>query len=171
MDTNYADKKENDGYTLLSNFNKLLKLNELGRTPQKTTYDASGYTSIGDEVEIEIKIRDFNVLNDMTLSGNTNGKSYTADTIYIESHKIADMLLDYVCDGKIPLYINFMNDGYIYVYNISKLKHRPQKQCKRIYSKLYQGFELGKRQALSLDDAYIYKNENDTYKLIRRPIL
>ena len=104
-------------------------------------------------------------MNDFILSGET----YTADTLYIEAHKAGDLFLDYICDEKIPIYINFLNDDIVILYNLSRLKHRPTEVAKRIHSKLYQGFELAKREELSLEDAWIYKKENNVYKLIKRP--
>lgn len=165
MNQIYARESEDKVYELLKHFNSFLGLNNLGRYAEKHTTDASGTTADGKIVNIELKQRNLTVLKDLTISGT----NYTADTVYIESHKVADMLLDYVCYGMIPLYINFLNDGYVVVYNLSTLKHRPAKVAKIIYSKLYQGFEMAKREELILEDAYIYKRENNEYKLIHRP--
>lgn len=170
MDGEYALKKEQNDYILLEDFNSALKLIELGKCPDKYTTDASGYTTDGRLINIELKQRN-QTLSGLTLSGtaSTTNAIYTANTIYIESHKVADMLLDYLCDGKVPLYINFLNDGYVVLYNLSQLKHRPKKVTKKIYSKLYQGFELAKREELLLEDAWIYKKENNVYKLCHKP--
>ena len=170
MNQDYALKKEKNDYYLMEEFNKVLKLIELGQTPEKHTTDASGYTTDGRFVNIELKQRN-QTLSGLTLIGisSKTGNQYTADTIYIESHKIADLLLDYTIDDKIPLYINFLNDGYVVLYNISTLKHRPTKVAKKIWSELYQGFELAKRQELQLSDAWIYRKNNDTYKLVHKP--
>lgn len=165
MDKDYALKKEEEGYILLEDFNdKVLKLQELGRTKEKSTTDASGKT-IDMEVNIEIKKRELTLQDDFSVSGD----SFTADTLFIEGHKAADMLLDYVCDSLIPLYVNFLNNGVVIVYNLSRLKHRPRKTSRKIWSRLYQGFELAKRQELQILDAWIYKKENDSYKLIHKP--
>ena len=155
MNIEYGMINEENDYELLQDFNSVLKLNELGKTPEKYTTDASGYTTDGRYINIELKRRNINI--------------NTYKTLYIETHKAGDMLLDYVCEKKIPLYINFLNDGYVVVYNLSELKHRPKKICKRIESKLYQGFELAKRQELIIDDAFIYKKNNNTYKLVHKP--
>ena len=80
-----------------------------------------------------------------------------------------DMLLDYVTLDYVPLYINFLQDGHVIVFNLAKLKHRPETVCKYIKSKLYDGFELAKRQMLNMGDAYIYKLKNNEYKLISKP--
>lgn len=153
--TDFALKKEENDYILMEDFNKVLKLRELGKCPQNDVTDCSGYTEDGRYVSIELKER--NICID------------TYDSIFIETHKCGDMLLDYVIEGKIPLYINFLNNGYVVLYNLARLRHRPKKVAKRIYSELYQGFELAKREELPLEDAFIYKKENDAYKLVRKP--
>ena len=40
---------------------------------------------------------------------------------------------------------------------------------KKIWSELYQALELAKREELSLEDAWIYKKEDNVYKLIHKP--
>lgn len=164
MNRDYAFKKEDEDYILLKDFNKVLKLSDLGQTPKYSTSDASG-TSLNRYINIELKRRNQTLTKDFKISGET----YTADTVYLESHKAGDMLLDFVCEDKIPLYINFLNDGYVLLFNLSKLKHRPKKVCKKIYSKLYQGFELAKREELLVSDAWIYQRINNKYKLIQKP--
>ena len=170
MNTLFAEKKEAKDYILLEEFNSFLGLKDLGRCPEKHTSDASGITSTCEIANIELKSRNQTLTEDLIISGITKeGRSYTASTIFIEAHKAGDLLLDYICEGKIPLYINFLNDGYVVVYNLSRLRHRPKKIGKKIWSELYQGFELAKREELQLQDAYIYKLENNEYKLIQKP--
>lgn len=154
MNENYAITSEQQDYEKLRDFNKLLKIRELGKRPDKDTTDASGYTQDGQELNIELKSRYIGI--------------NTYKTIYIESHKVADMLLDYTIDKKIPLYINFLNDDYVVVFNLAKLRHRPRKTNKRIWSELYQAFEMAKREELRLEDAWIYQKQNDKYVLIKK---
>lgn len=169
MNQGYALNSETNDYILLEDFNKVLKLIELGRCPDKYTTDASGYTTDGRYLNIELKKRN-QTLSGLTLIGTSrNDKTYTANTIYIEAHKVGDMLLDYIIEKKIPLYINFLNDDYVVVYNLAELKHRPNKVAKRIWSELYQGFELAKREELRIEDGWIYQRINDKYKLIHEP--
>ena len=169
MDNKFASMKEDEDYALMEDFNAYLNLQDLGRCMEKHTTDASGYTTDGRSVNIELKRRNQTLTSDGRISGlTTESKPYTADTMYIEAHKVGDMLLDYVCEDKIPMYINFLNDGYVVIFNLSRLSRRPTKVGRRIYSKLYQGFELAKREELSMDDAWIYKKENNGYKMIRR---
>ena len=154
MNEQYANTSEQHDYEKLQDFNKFLKLKELGKRPVKDTTDASGFTADGHEVNIELKSRNIGI--------------NTFKTIYIESHKVADMLLDYNIDHKIPLYINFLNDDYVVVFNLAKLRHRPRKVNKRIWSELYQAFEMAKREELRLEDAWIYQKQNDKYLLIKK---
>lgn len=156
MNSEYGLKNEEKDYILLEEFNeKVLKLNKLGQTPKHHHSDASGLTKSGTYINLELKHRNINI--------------NTYPTIYIESHKVADILLDYICNGKIPLYVNFLADGHVIVFNLAKLKHRPSTVCKYIKSQLYDSFELAKRQELNMRDAYIYELKNNEYKLIKRP--
>lgn len=154
MNEQYANTSEQQDYEKLQDLNRLLKIRELGKRPDKDTTDASGYTQDGQEVNIELKTRNIGIS--------------TYKTIYIENHKVADMLLDYTIDHKIPLYINFLNDDYVVVFNLAKLRHRPRKVNKRIWSELYQAFEMAKREELRLEDAWIYQKQNDKYLLIKK---
>lgn len=172
-DKKYAEKQENEGYSKLVDFNNYLHLEELGRVEDCKWSDASGYTTDGMLLNIENKVRNQYLLKDeegYKISGTTKENSpYIASTIYIETHKAGDMLLDYVCEGKMPLYINYLNDDVVVVYNLTRLNKRPKKSHLRVYSKLYQGTEIADREELSLTDAYIYQKINGTYKLISRP--
>lgn len=154
MNQQYADTNELNDFALLQDFNKKLKIKELGRTPDKSSTDASGYTKDDQYVNIELKRRFVDV-----------GKY---KTIIIEGHKYLSLLKGFVYSNKIPLYINFMNDGYIILFNLSKLKEEPNERKYKIWSELYQGFEISSRFELSINDAWIYKKENDKYILIQK---
>ena len=170
MNQDFANSMEDTDFQLLQDFNKkVLKLEELGRTAHKHYTDASGITTDGRSLNIELKYRVMNYDNLAISASTTQGNSYTADTLYIEAHKCGDLLLDYICNKQIPLYINFLSDDTVILYNLTTLKNRPKKVTKKIYSKLYQGFELAEREELKLDDAWIYKKENNKYKLIHKP--
>lgn len=171
MNKEFAKENEKSDFELLTQFNDYLKLVELGQCPEKWHSDASGYTRDGRYINIELKQRNQVLLKNLTISGCTKeGKSYTGRTIYAEAHKCGDMLLDYCCEQKEPLYINFLLNDVVIVFNLAKLRYRPTKVSKRIYSSLYEGFELAKREELLLEDAFIYKkDENNEYKLIHRP--
>lgn len=168
IDRQYGWDFEDLGYSKLEELNEKLRLENLGRTPKNwPSGDASGTSFIGD-VNIEIKVRDLNIDPDtLTFTGHTGEKQYTGNTLYIETHKIGDMLLDYVCDGKIPLYVNFLNDGYVVIYNLKNLKSRPNGVVKRIYSNLYKSYENARRIELPLTEAYIYRKEDKQWRTIK----
>ena len=163
----YSSHFEDKGYALLEDFNNaFLHLQGLGRTPYSHTTDASGYTTDGRYMNIELKIRRQR-LDEQSLT--ISADSYTADTIFIETHKVGDMLLDYLTLHQEPLYVNFLEDGIVVVYNLSRLSSRPRKTVKKIYSNLYKAYELAKREELPIKEAYIYKRCGYAYKLIHKP--
>lgn len=173
--TDFAKNEEKRDYELMVDFNSILGLRELGRTPEKHTTDASGYTTDGRYLNIELKSRNMRLLNGGTkvlgTSTSKDGRTYhyTADTLYIEAHKAGDMYLDYQIKDEIPMYINFLEDDVVVVFNLTRLKKRPKTIIKKIWSELYQAFELAKRELLSLDDAWIYQKINNEYRLIKKP--
>lgn len=170
MNREYANELEKTDFELFQDFNNYLKLLDLGQCPYEHHSDASGLTRDGRHVDAELKFRNQVLLDDLkTISGSTkNGRTYTASTIFIEGHKIADMLLDYVCLNREQLYVNFLNDDVIILFNVAKLKHRPNKVVKKIYSELYQSIELAKRQELDMRDAWIYKKINNEWVMVKR---
>lgn len=127
--------------------------------PRNYFCDFSG-TCKGHNVNIEVKIRNLNLLPDGRISGATkSGKEYIEDTIFIEDHKACDLIFEYIANGTEPLYFNFLNDGYVALFNLKKLTKRP-KEHKRlsIESKGYQKMEIGSREGLYIKDAAIYKD-------------
>lgn len=177
MDKEYFKKSEVNGWDLLEKFNdatgifdeiKNSSFNESGTT--KESIDGTGYTitKFGDTKywNIEVKTRNLNLMENGQISGCTDkGHVYMDDTIFIESHKAADLLLDNI-NGLIPLYINFLSDGHVVIYNLNNLKKRPKKTGNlNIKSKGYGKIEIAKRQGLYISDAAIY---DKNYKLIKR---
>lgn len=161
MNREFAYGMEDKGYELLKQFNKFLHIQQLVRTPRNyQACDASGYTTDGTPIVIEIKVRNQKYDGDKVI-----GKNYTADTIYIEDHKVGSMLLEHVVNKSIPLYVNFLDDAII-VYNLAKLSKRPNITSQKIKSKLYEGIEICKRVELPLDEAYVY---NNNFELIQKP--
>lgn len=154
MNQQYADTNEVNDFALLQDFNSKLHIKELGRTPEKCSTDASGYTKDNQYINIELKRRFVDV------------NRYK--TIIIEGHKYLSLLKGFVYSNKIPLYINFMNGGYIILFNLSKLSEEPTERKYKIWSELYQGFEISSRFELPLKDAWIYKKEKNKYILIQK---
>lgn len=172
-DTDYAEKQETEGYKRLVDFNSHLHLENLGRIYGCKWSDASGYTTDGRLLNIENKVRNQYLLIDengnFKVSGTSKNGAYIVDTLFIETHKAGDLYIDYFCEGKIPMYINYLEEDYVVVYNLTRLRKRPEKTYLRPFSKLYNAFEVADREELALTDAYIYKKENNKYICIYRP--
>lgn len=166
MDNKFIEEKENKDWNLLKEFNEASNyFTELIQREKYATSDASGRTFDGRAFGIELKSRNQVLMNDGRLSGQTyDGNTYTADTIFIEAHKLASLLCDYNVKGDEPLYINFLDDGCIVLYNLSKLTSVPKKKHLTIKSKGYNREEGEYRFELPLKDAAIFKNN----KLLKR---
>ena len=165
MSNRYAADKEQDDFNKLTAFNKKLKLKNLKQTDVGHYCDATGEYN-NKQINIELKSRNQNLIrNNNKLQIKGVEKDYVDNTLFIESHKIADMLVDYIINKSVPLYINFLNNCTI-VFNLSKLTHKPIKKHIRAFSKWKESFEIQDRLALYLYDAYIYDDNN---KLIYKP--
>lgn len=164
MNNNYFNVNEDRDYLMMVDLNSKLNLTELGQTPCYSHYDASGKTSYGEIVTIELKNRKQNYID-----GKLSGTTYTADTMMIEAHKASTLLFEHVIHGYIPLYINFTNNGTVaIVFNLTKLKEIPTKRnYNTITSKGYERTENGDRLLLPLSDAYIYKKINDKWVSVK----
>lgn len=169
MNRKYATDKEQTGYQKLLDFNQLLKLKDLQQTIEGDYRDATGITTTTNQkVNVENKIRNQTLFysdGKPYISGLTSSNQpYSGDSIYIEAHKLADLLMDWITLDFIPLFINYLSDDIVVVFNLSKLKNRPKSRHLRIYSSLYQSYEEADRLELSLNDAFIYKkSENNKY--------
>lgn len=161
----YAQQYELNDFNKLTAFNKKLKLKNLKQTDVGHYCDATGEYN-NKQINIELKSRNQNlVINNNKLQIKGVEKDYVDNTLFIESHKIADLLVDYVVNKTVPLYVNFLNNCTI-VFNLSKLTHKPIKKHIRAFSKWKESFEIQDRLALYLYDAYIYDYNN---KLIYKP--
>ena len=150
MNTKYAERHEADDFEMLKELNSLLKIDELGRTPNGYYTDASGYTK-GRYVEIELKRRYINV--------------DTYKTIIIEPYK-----MQYANENKdtIQLYVNFTNDNHAIVFNLHRIGNATKTEYD-IPSKLYERTKTSNRYNLPMYNAWIYKkDENNKYKLIQK---
>ena len=168
MNRKYANEKEQTGYQKLLDFNQLLRLKDLTQTTEGDYRDATGITTNNQKINIENKIRNQTLFyqdGKPYISGLTSSNSpYSADTIYIEAHKASDLLMDWITLDYIPLFVNYLRDNIVVVFNLSKLKTRPKSRHLRIYSSLYQSYQEADRLELSLSDAFIYnKAENNRY--------
>lgn len=170
MDKEFFEESEKKCWENLEKFNNEYHIfTDIDRTVKLHPTDGTGYTlnKLGERrnFNIELKNRNLILLEDGNISGLTeSGKPYSGDTIMIESHKVADLLLDNII-GLEPLYINFLQDGSVFIFNLNKLTKRPYKSnTQNIKSKGYGKFEMAKRQYLYIVDAAVYKDG----KLIKR---
>lgn len=170
MNKEYFDEKENCCYNKLKDFNSnKLHLSILGETPKKHWTDASGYTAASRYLNFELKDRNQEIRQkengEYYIHGWTEqGKEYDCDGIYIEQHKVCSMMLDYIVYGYEPIYVNFLKNGVI-VYNLAKLKNRPEPFKQKIHSKGYGKMEIGTRENLNIKDATIYDLNYNILKL------
>lgn len=164
MNKNYFDTNESNDMKLLYDFNLHTNLFS-GLNPSEYSHfsDATAYTisRLGEERKFNIEIKKRNAV--LLKSGKVSGATFVDDNIIIESHKACDLLFDNI-NGYEPLYINFLDNNVVVIYNLNKLSIRPQSMKKFIKSNGYQGFEIASRQGLNIKDAAIYKD----YQLVKR---
>ena len=171
MNKDYFKKSEKDDYDKFLDFQELTHIFKgIERMKKGHHSDATGYTvnSMGEirKFNIELKDRVLYLLDDGNISGCSSNGPYIDDTLVIESHKVADLLLDNMI-GFEPLYVNFTLDGSTIIFNLNKLTRIPLKRYyKTIYSKGYERMEDGHRQHLYMIDAAVYDKEGN---LIKKP--
>ena len=153
MDQIYMDNCEDEDFKLLVKFNEKAGLfKEMVSTERLTYYDVSASTVTDIGARIELKKRD--------------ADTFTYPTLFMEDTKL-NIVLDYLCYGDIPLYVNFMKDGNVVIFNLSKLSKRPEYNERRTYSKGYNSWEYQGKNELDMCDAWIY---DYTGNLIRKPV-
>lgn len=153
--SNYFNTMEKTDYEKLEQFQSERDwFAEIFQTPKKHPYDASGYTKDGRLAVIELKTRNAVLTQNNTLSGH----NFNDSTVFIEEEKIASLLLQYVINDAIPLYINFLQDGTTLIWNLSTLKTLPKHFCDvTIDNKGYKGVQKTYREGLYISDAKVYK--------------
>lgn len=152
-DNDYFNSNEKTDFEKLISFNgKKQFFNELYKTPEKHVYDASGLTNDNRPIAIELKTRNAVLTKEMTLSGH----NFNDETVFIEDEKFTGLILQHVINGAIPLYINFLEDGHILVWNLTKLKRIPVHKTVIIRNNGYGTMEKCYREGLFISDAKIY---------------
>lgn len=169
MSKNFYSVEELKDWELLKLFNDKIKLNNLGQTPKKWYFDASGYTHLNQYTEIELKNRQGVLTDNPNIVEFTkkNKSTYTATTVYIEPQHYARMIDDFRYDGVVPLYINFLADGSVIVWNLATLKKKPEwKYVTHIWDEGKKEYKDEWRILLELEEAFIYDCNNN---LIKKP--
>ncbi len=152
----YFVENEKKDLQMLYEFNYQVKLfDSITPTKEKSNIDATAKRK-NREFAIELKHRFINL------------EKY--QTIMIESYKYLELKLEKEFNGMDGLYINFLADGTVVIFNISRLSTRPHYTIHNIRSEGYEVNQLQERRYhLNLKDAAIYKKENNNYKLIQKP--
>lgn len=153
---NYFEENEKNDLQMLYEFNHETRLfDSITPTKEKSQIDATAIHK-NRKFAIELKHRFINL------------EKY--QTIMIEPYKYLELKLEKEFNGMDGLYINFLADGTVVIFNISRLKTRPHFTIHNIRS---QGYEVNqiqeRRYHLDLKDAVIYKKDNNNYKLIQKP--
>ena len=153
---NYFETNEKKDLQMLYEFNHETRLfDSITPAKEKSQIDATAKRK-NREFAIELKHRFINL------------EKY--QSIMIEPYKYLELKLEKEFNERDGLYINFLADGTVVIFNISRLKTRPHFTIHNIRS---QGYEVNqiqeRRYHLDLKDAVIYKKENNNYKLIQKP--
>ena len=155
----FADNEANDMLLLRKLSTDVGLFSTVGECEKYACVDASGVTKDGKVAIVELKNR-YNEIQDF-------------GDIFIESKKVAYLLLEHITKGHIPLYINFFTiDGvtkHAAVWNLLNVTDFKYYSKIRTHSKGYQSDEHRERFGLLYQDAWIYEIRDDNrFKLLKR---
>ena len=160
MDRGYFDDNETNDMLLLRKLSTDVGMfTTVGECEKYACADASGITKDGKIAIVELKNR-YNEIQDF-------------GDIFIESKKVAYLLLEHITKGHIPLYINFFTvDGitkHAAVWNLLNVTDYRYYARIRTHSSGYQAYENRERFGLLYSDAWIYEiREDNRFKLLKR---
>ena len=160
MDRVYFDDNEANDMLLLRKLSTDVGMfSTVGECEKYACADASGITKDGKIAIVELKNR-YNEIQDF-------------GDIFIESKKVAYLLLEHITKGHIPLYINFFTVGgvtkHAAVWNLLNVTDYKYYARIRIHSNGYQSDEHRERFGLLYSDAWIYEIRDDNkFKLLKR---
>ena len=160
MDRWYFDENETKDMLLLRKLSTDVGMfTKVGECEKYACVDASGITKDGRIAIVELKNR-YNEIQDF-------------GDIFIESKKVAYLLLENITKGHIPLYINFFTvDGitkHAAVWNLLNVTDFKYYSRIRTHSRGYQSDEHRERFGLLYSDAWIYEMRDDNrFKLLKR---
>ena len=160
MDRVYFDDNETQDMLLLRKLSSDVGMfSTVGECEKYACSDASGITKDGRIAIVELKNR-YNEIQDF-------------GDIFIESKKVAYLLLEHITKGHIPLYINFFTvDGitkHAAVWNLLNVTDFKYYARIRTHSSGYQSYEHRERFGLLYSDAWIYEIRDDNkFKLLKR---
>ena len=160
MDRVYFDENETQDMLLFRKLSTDVGMfSKVGECEKYACADASGITKDGKVAIVELKNR-YNEIQDF-------------GDIFIESKKVAYLLLENITKGHIPLYINFFTvDGitkHAAVWNLLNVTDFKYYSRIRTHSRGYQSDEHRERFGLLYSDAWIYEiREDNRFKLLKR---
>lgn len=160
MDRVYFDENETNDMLLLRKLSTDVGMfSKVGECEKYACADASGITKDGKIAIVELKNR-YNEIQDF-------------GDIFIESKKVAYLLLEHITKGHIPLYINFFTvDGitkHAAVWNLLNVTDFKYYARIRTHSSGYQSYEHRERFGLLYRDAWIYEiREDNKFKLLKK---
>ena len=160
MDIGYFDDNETQDMLLLRKLSTDVGMfTKVGECEKYACADASGITKDGKIAIVELKNR-YNEIQDF-------------GDIFIESKKVAYLLLENITKGHIPLYINFFTvDGvtkHAAVWNLLNVTDFKYYSRIRTHSRGYQSDEHRERFGLLYCDAWIYEIRDDNkFKLLKK---
>ena len=160
MDRVYFDNNETQDLLLLRKLsNDVGMFATVGECEKYACADASGITKDGKIAIVELKNR-YNEIQDF-------------GDIFIESKKVAYLLLEHITKGHIPLYINFFTvDGvtkHAAVWNLLNVTDYRYYARIKTHSSGYQSYEHRERFGLLYSDAWIYEIRDDNkFKLLKK---
>ena len=153
MNQEYFNESEDKCSRLFEQFTSNTNVfSQSERMPPKTPFDYSGVTIDGRRCSIELKYRDLTLYQ-----GMIHGRKFYDDTLIIETHKYASLMLAYQCSGLTPLYINILEDGHVLIYNLLNLKRCKTIIKDKVRSVGYQAIEVGQRIGLYVEDFAKYR--------------
>ena len=160
MDRNFFDDNETNDMLLFRKLSTDVGMfSKVGECEKYACADASGITKDGKVAIVELKNR-YNEIQDF-------------GDIFIESKKVAYLLLEHITKGHIPLYINFFTvDGitkHAAVWNLLNVTDFKYYSRIRTHSMGYQSDEHRERFGLLYSDAWIYEiREDNKFKLLKK---
>ena len=160
MDRGFFDDNETQDMLLLRKLSTDVGMfSKVGECEKYACADASGVTKDGKIAIVELKNR-YNEIQDF-------------GDIFIESKKVAYLLLENITKGHIPLYINFFTvDGitkHAAVWNLLNVTDYRYYARLKTHSRGYQAYENRERFGLLYSDAWIYEiREDNKFKLLKR---
>lgn len=143
----YFETNEQQDLQLLYEFNYNTKLfQSIKPTEEKSQIDAIGKRK-NREFAIELKHRFITL------------EKYKS--IMIEDYKFSGLMLEYIINHREPLYVNFLADGTVVIFNLIKLSEMPKMRIQNIKSEGYDKMQCQERRyLLDIKDAVIYKDNN-----------